>query len=233
MNKTADPTPAMKKFYFTYGTDLKYPFQGGWSLIYAPDLRSAQQIFKAVHPNREGSDCLNCADYYTAEQFMQTDAFREGNRGAKCHEVICPRPPETDGMETLEERDAKLEELWKLFGEIPMYPDTECMEDNFLHFPAGTHREEVWKWFDQRHSKGVGHLLYSDGNDHTADLATLAYRKTLCGECDCTECGFQSDGLCKFALVHGEKPSYDDHRGCLGYTEKPELCWRLEAQDGV
>lgn len=228
MNTSNPQNPAMEKFYFTYGTDLKYPFQGGWSLIYAPDLRSAQQIFKAIHPNREGSDCLNCADFYTAEQFVQTDAFYEGNLGARCHEVICPRPPETDGMETLAERDAKLEELWTLFGEIPMFPDTECMEDNFLHFPAGTHREEVWKWFDQRHSKGVGYLLYGDGNNHTADLANLAYRKTLCDECDSEDCAFRSDGLCRYPLIYGEKPVYDDHHGCLGYTEKPDICHRAE-----
>lgn len=228
MNTSNPQKPAMEKFYFTYGTDHKYPFQGGWSLIYAPDLRSAQQIFKAIHPNREGSDSLNCADYYTEKEFFQENSFKDGNRGAGCHEVICPRPPETDEMDTLAERDVKLMELWELFSEIPMNPETECMEEEFLHFPAGTHREEIWKWFDQRHSKGVGCLLYGDGNDLTMDLANLAYRKTLCNECDCEDCAYCSDGICGYALIHGEKPVYDDHRGCLGYTEKPEICRKPE-----
>lgn len=56
--------------------------------------------------------------------------------------------------------DAELEELWGEFGDIPMNPETECIEEPFLGFPAGTNREEIWHWFDDRHSKGVVYLLY-------------------------------------------------------------------------
>ena len=41
-----------------------------------------------------------------------------------------------------------------------MNPETECMEAPFLDFPAGTPREDIWRWFDERHSKGVAYLLY-------------------------------------------------------------------------
>ena len=41
-----------------------------------------------------------------------------------------------------------------------MNPETERMEEDFLCFPIGTHREEIWHWFDERHSKGVYYLLY-------------------------------------------------------------------------
>ncbi len=64
------------------------------------------------------------------------------------------------GMPTLKNRDERLEALWKQFADVPMNPDTECMEEDFLHFPAGTDREEIWHWFDERHSKGVAYLLY-------------------------------------------------------------------------
>lgn len=77
-----------KKFYFTYGSDPAYPFQGGWTLVYAPDLKAAQQIFKAYHPNRPGSDALNCADYYPATIFEQIIASLDG----PCHEVIMAMP---------------------------------------------------------------------------------------------------------------------------------------------
>lgn len=60
---------------------------------------------------------------------------------------------------TLNERDAELERLWAEFGDVPMNPETECMEAPFLGFPAGAHREEIWHWFDERHSKGVSYLL--------------------------------------------------------------------------
>lgn len=29
-----------------------------------------------------------------------------------------------------------------------------------MDFPAGTHREDIWHWFDERHSKGVTYLMY-------------------------------------------------------------------------
>lgn len=237
MDKPQIHRPVMEKFYFTYGTDPKYPFQGGWTLVYATSMAVAQRIFKSIHPNREGSDLLNCAWCYTHEQFMKGNAFKEGNFGVRCHEIICPQLPETGSMETLASRDAILEGLWTEFGEIPMDPDTECMETEFLHFPAGTHREEIWQWFDQRYSKGVGYLLYGDGNDHTMDLATLAYRKTLCAKCDQENCAYHSNGVCCYAMIHGEKPVFDKkhyiYNVCQCFAEKPELCWHLEAQDGV
>lgn len=233
MDKPKIHRPVMEKFYFTYGNHPNQPFEGGWTLIYAPNMASAQQIFKMYHPNPDGTKSMNCCAFYTHEEFVQEKMFLTGNRGAFCHEVICPKPPETSDMETLASRDKRLMELWMHFGDVPMFPDTECMEENFLQFPAGTHREEIWKWFDQRHSKGVGYLLYGDGNDRTTDLANLAYRKTLCEECGCINCVFHSDGICKFALIYGEKPSHDKHRGCLGYAEKPELCWQLEEKNGV
>ena len=58
-------------------------------------------------------------------------------------------------------RDEELEKIWALFEDIPMNPETECMEEPFLDFPAGTHREEIWHWFDERYTGGVRDLLYS------------------------------------------------------------------------
>lgn len=63
-------------------------------------------------------------------------------------------------MKTLRERDAELELLWKQFEDVPMNPDTERIEEEFIGFPAGTDREDIWHWFDERHSKGVVYLLY-------------------------------------------------------------------------
>lgn len=80
-----------------------------------------------------------------------------------------------DGLEeidTLAERDAALKELWDAFGDVPMNPETECMEAPFLGFPAGTHREDIWRWFDERHSKGVAYLMYG-GAGPSLDNAAL------------------------------------------------------------
>ena len=57
--------------------------------------------------------------------------------------------------------DRRVEELWQEFADIPMNPVTECMEAPFQVFPVGTSREDIWKWFDEHHSKGVVFLLYN------------------------------------------------------------------------
>ena len=42
-----------------------------------------------------------------------------------------------------------LSELWEMFGDIPVNNDDEIEED-FLNFPAGTLKIDVWHWFDER-----------------------------------------------------------------------------------
>lgn len=43
--------------------------------------------------------------------------------------------------------------LWEQLRNIPVF-DTdgegaeETIEEPFLHFPVGTHREEIWHWFE-------------------------------------------------------------------------------------
>lgn len=39
--------------------------------------------------------------------------------------------------------------LWLDFGDIPMNPETECIENEWHGFEAGTHREDIWKWFEE------------------------------------------------------------------------------------
>lgn len=78
----------MAKFYFTYGSDERFPFQYGWTEIEAPNVETACDIFQAVHPNRPGSSCLNCADYYSEAAFEKTEMARSGNGHRFCHERI-------------------------------------------------------------------------------------------------------------------------------------------------
>ena len=39
--------------------------------------------------------------------------------------------------------------LWNEFGDVAMNPETECIENSWHGFPAVTHREEIWKWFEE------------------------------------------------------------------------------------
>ena len=120
-------------------------------------------------------------------------------------------------IEPLLDRDEVLEELWEQFGDIPMNPETECIEEKFMGWGPGIHREEIWHWFDERHSKGVAHLLYGDGFDRTPEPAKLLYLKQLCFECESSSCQFNHSGECRFALIHERKPRINDIDGCIDY----------------
>ena len=54
-----------------------------------------------------------------------------------------------------------LSELWGKFGDIPVNNDDE-IEKDFLGFPAGTSKFDVWHWFDERCPNGVAEdLMYN------------------------------------------------------------------------
>lgn len=76
----------MAKFYFTYGL-YGQPYVGGWTEITAPDIKTACNLFKAVHPCKVG-DLLNCASMYVEEQFKMLSMYENGNYGHKCRERI-------------------------------------------------------------------------------------------------------------------------------------------------
>lgn len=62
-------------------------------------------------------------------------------------------------LQSLEE-DAKIESLWDGLEDVPMNPDTECIEEDYYIWPAGTFREDIWHWFDEHYSHGVYWLMY-------------------------------------------------------------------------
>lgn len=79
----------MSAFYFTYGNDEHFPYQGGWSLVLADDYDSAVRAFETYHPRSESQyGNINCAEIYTSEGFLSTKMATEGNFGARCHEII-------------------------------------------------------------------------------------------------------------------------------------------------
>ena len=48
---------------------------------------------------------------------------------------------------------------WGEFANIPMNPDTEEIEVEWNVFPAGTHREEIWHWFEETFGVSVAEDL--------------------------------------------------------------------------
>lgn len=56
--------------------------------------------------------------------------------------------------------DNDIEEIWRWLEDVPMNPQTECLEQSYFIFPSGTSKMEIWSWFDKHYSKGVHTLLY-------------------------------------------------------------------------
>lgn len=48
-----------------------------------------------------------------------------------------------------------VKKLWRWFGYVPMDPETENLEEDWLFFPKGTNREEVWSWFEEEFDVSV------------------------------------------------------------------------------
>lgn len=64
------------------------------------------------------------------------------------------------GKKGSEKWDKLVERIWMKFSDVPMNPETECMEEAVLDFPPGTDKMDIWHWFDENHSRGVHYLLY-------------------------------------------------------------------------
>lgn len=62
----------MSKFFYTFGSDERFPFQGGWVEIIADTLETAHEIFSTHYPDRT-PNCLNCSNYYTEQEFSKSD----------------------------------------------------------------------------------------------------------------------------------------------------------------
>lgn len=59
--------------------------------------------------------------------------------------------------------DKEIENIWDEFEDVPMDEDSNgelVLAHDWRQFKAGTTRTEIWKWFDEAHSKGINWLLY-------------------------------------------------------------------------
>ena len=55
----------------------------------------------------------------------------------------------------------EVKELWNEFGDVPMNELTEEIEEDWNIFKAGTHREDIWHWFEEQFNISVADLMYS------------------------------------------------------------------------
>ena len=123
-----------------------------------------------------------------------------------------------DEIDTLRDRDEVLEELWAQFADIPMNPETECIEAPFMGWGVGISREEIWHWFDERHSKGVVYLLY--GTIQQYDVTMERYYKSLCDDCGTSDCAYNSAGESRSPQVFHRVPIITESDGCMNYIRR-------------
>ena len=61
----------VKNFYFTFGSWEGMPFQNGYIIVKAKDIKEAGRKFAKWFPNPEDEETLNCSDYYGAEEWQE------------------------------------------------------------------------------------------------------------------------------------------------------------------
>lgn len=110
------------------------------------------ELRKDCPMRHKNGNCLPCGGFCTSVNDPICEALHSAYR---------------DGVDSIVDAIEKNDDLlmnllWKVFGDVPMNPETEEIEEEFLGFPVGTHREEIWHWFDKKHSKGVAYLLYGE-----------------------------------------------------------------------
>ena len=76
-------------YYFTFGSAGQL-FRGGWVRVKAGTLPEAQQKFADKYGDRAWAHrgCLNCASFYSEEEFKNTTMYESGNLGYREHDYI-------------------------------------------------------------------------------------------------------------------------------------------------
>lgn len=83
----ARPPQGKNRYFFTFGTDPKYPFGiEEYVEVHADDGNQASQKFMSRYPCREGSTLMNCAFVYGEKQWEKI--YNEHYKGKPPARVI-------------------------------------------------------------------------------------------------------------------------------------------------
>ena len=76
----------MNAYYYTFGSDMRFPYQGGCVQVFAETSEKADAIFRKYFPDRNPG-ILNCAAIYKQENFPKSMLIN-GNLGKYCHKAL-------------------------------------------------------------------------------------------------------------------------------------------------
>ena len=130
--------PKMETFYFTYGTDKNFPFQGGWTEVHAADRNQAVALFRREHPDRTPG-LVNCSSIYTEKQFQDKvlPLYKDGDAfWSVCHERITPEGVTYPIKENRPDMDMLLKEFNAAYDRLyndprPVFPEQSSASDAF------------------------------------------------------------------------------------------------------
>lgn len=75
-------------FFFTYGADdALQAHKGGWTVVEADTMPAAMAAYDMYY-RRNSRGLRPFCDIYTEERFRKTDMYKNGNFGARCHDII-------------------------------------------------------------------------------------------------------------------------------------------------
>ena len=104
--------------------------------------------------------CDTCGKWIGFEHNLDTLQTDE------CDYEQCPNCGSIEGLMDVDEgcyfSKDEIKKLWNLFGEIPI-DDCDHIVEQFMGWPVGTDRFEIWHWFDERYAGGVHALtIYAE-----------------------------------------------------------------------
>lgn len=102
---------------------------------------------------------LECIPYEELKEIIDTlsDKFETLHCNTDWNELVYP-----EEICNFTNKEIALE-LWHRFGDVPMNPDTEEIEENWNGFLGGTFREDIWHWFEQTFHISVAEDLMGQG----------------------------------------------------------------------
>lgn len=59
----------MNAYYYTFGSDVRFPYQGGWVQVFAETSEKADKLFRKYYPDQHPG-ILNCAAIYNRKIFL-------------------------------------------------------------------------------------------------------------------------------------------------------------------
>ncbi len=117
--------------------------------IYSSKEEANNQYFYPINDSEHWNSidaCIGWAAYYL---------INNANKSWHCIKI---RNPNMELEKEYYTKDTLIEDLWRTFIDVNI-DENECIEQNWFIFEKGTYREEIWHWFDENHSKGVGWLI--------------------------------------------------------------------------